>query len=234
MRIAGAPASARRRSSRSAARGATAASMPPFVCASASTSRSASSIEDGRSVRGKTNSRFAAVPPGISPRRARSRTSGRMRSASARIVARALLARSIESRWPSRPKPVTSVSACTSFHDRASTSPAARFSVFICATAARISSGEASSFLMAETAMPVPSALVSSTTSPGRAPSFLKMRRGSTTPVTARPYFGSTSSTLCPPTIGQPASCAFSAPPARISPSISQGWPRGKPTRLSA
>ena len=39
------------------------------------------------------------------------------------------------------------------------------------------------------------------------------IRRGSTVPVTARPYFGSSSSTVWPPTMTAPASATFSAPP---------------------
>lgn len=127
-----------------------------------------------------------------------------------------------------------SVSACTA-REAASTSPAARLSVFIWATAARSSARGAVPPLIASTAMPVPSAFVRSSTSPAFAPLLARMRRGSTRPVTARPYFGSGSSTLWPPTIGQPAACAVSAPPRRISVSCSQGSvPRGKPTTLSA
>ena len=64
----------------------------------------------------------------------------------------------------------------------------------------------------------MPSGLVSSRASPARAPTLRMMRRGSITPVTAIPYFTSSSATLWPPTITTPASRAFSAPPRRISP----------------
>ena len=82
--------------------------------------------------------------------------------------------------------------------------------------------------------MPVPSDLPRRMTSPGFAPALLRTRLGWTRPVTASPYFGSRSSTLWPPTIGQSAFRATSAPPARISPSSSKGCERGQPTMFRA
>src|SRR5206468_2089678 len=173
--------------------------------------------------------------PGDPPRRGRT-TSPMARAGAPALasVARVFGARIAESRCPSRPNPVTSVSACTDFQFRAYTSPAARLSSFICAVAASTSPGSAVPFLIAEMAIPVPSALPSSSTSPGFAPAFVSTRFGSTRPVTANPYFGSRSSTLCPPTMAQSASRAAWAPPARISPSSSNGCERGHPTTFSA
>ena len=62
---------------------------------------------------------------------------------------------------------------------------------------------------MAVVAMPMPSGLVSTSTSPGRSPALVRMRSGWTSPTTAMPYFGSGSSTVWPPAITKPASAAI-------------------------
>ena len=87
------------------------------------------------------------------------------------------LARAISLAWPSRPKPVTSVQACTS--TAASASAAARFErahpghgAFDDAAAG------ARPNLMAVPTMPVPMGLVRISTSPARAPAFVQMRSG--------------------------------------------------------
>ena len=73
--------------------------------------------------------------------------------------------------------------------------------------------------LCAVVTMPVPSALVSTSASPGRAPTLRQMRPGWTRPVTAMPNLISSSITVCPPSTTTPASPAFAMPPRRISPS---------------
>src|ERR687890_290249 len=82
---------------------------------------------------------------------------------------------------------------------------------------------------------PMPSGFVSVSGSPG-VPASLRMRRcGSATPVTAMPYLGSGSSTLCPPATWQPASRATSRPPRSTSAASSIGsTSRGQPNRFTA
>ncbi len=83
--------------------------------------------------------------------------------------------------------------------------------------------GSAASPLAAVVMMPTPSGLVRATMSPGCAPPLVRMRPGCTSPITARPYFGSLSSTVWPPASAPPASKTFSAPPRRISAMTSSG-----------
>ena len=75
----------------------------------------------------------------------------------------------------------------------------------------------ANSRLIAVEIMPVPSGFVNTRASPVWAPAFLINLFSFTSPVTTNPYFGSLSSIEWPPTIGIPASFAFSVPPRRIS-----------------
>ncbi len=48
-------------------------------------------------------------------------------------------------------------------------------------------------------------------------------------PLTTRPYFGSGSTMVCPPTIAMPASRAAEAPPANTAGTVSGSRSRGKP-----
>ena len=81
----------------------------------------------------------------------------------------------------------------------------------------------------------MPSGLVSVSGSPGRPASLRSSRSGSTSPVTAMPYLGSGSSTLCPPATWQPASPATVSPPRSTSAASSNGsTSRGQHSRLSA
>ena len=57
--------------------------------------------------------------------------------------------------------------------------------------------------------IPVPIGLVNISTSPGFDPAFVIWLPGFTVPVTANPYLGSASTTVCPPKIRTPASLAF-------------------------
>ena len=63
------------------------------------------------------------------------------------------------------------------------------------------------------TSSPVPRRLVSSSTSPGRAPPLRSRRSGWPTPMTARPYLGSGSRIVCPPASVPPASRTFADGP---------------------
>ena len=70
--------------------------------------------------------------------------------------------------------------------------------------------------------MPIPSGLVSTSASPGRAPALRVTFASSTTPVTDSPYSGMSWSIEWPPPMTAPASATFSAPPRRISSSTSR------------
>ena len=77
--------------------------------------------------------------------------------------------------------------------------------------------------------MPVPSGLVNTSRSPGRAAALVATRRGSIKPVTAKPALISFSLMLWPPMTGTPASAILSSPPRRICRRTSSGsLPRGK------
>ena len=140
-------------------------------------------------------------------------------TAAASISAATPLAAASSCTWPSRPKPVTSVSACA---PAARACSAARsLSVVMTLTARSTSAASASPRLIAVATAPAPSGLVSTSASPGRPPAFVSTASGATTPVTAIPYLGSGSSIECPPTTAAPAAAAASAPPRRISRSTS-------------
>ena len=53
-------------------------------------------------------------------------------------------------------------------------------------------------------------------------------------PVTASPYFGSLSWIVCPPAMAAPTERTTSAPPRKISASMSRGRSGGKAAMLSA
>ena len=98
-----------------------------------------------------------------------------------------------------------------------------------------LGAGSGSPRLTAVATTPVPSGLVSTSRSPGRALAMVSSRAGSAIPTTARPYLGSGSSIEWPPTTGQPACPATSAPPRRTSASSSTGRSAaGQAVRLSA
>ena len=84
---------------------------------------------------------------------------------SKKMRAPTLLAATIFRRWPRRPKPVTSVSACAPH--RANSSPATRLSVVMTRMASSIAPSLSSPFLAAVVMMPRPSGLVRISTSPG-------------------------------------------------------------------
>ena len=89
--------------------------------------------------------------------------------------------------------------------------------------------------LMAVARTPVPTGLVRISWSPGSTPRLEANRPGSTTPDTARPYFISASSTLCPPLGTAPASSTASLPPRSTSASTAMGsLDAGKQTMFMA
>ena len=102
------------------------------------------------------------------------------------------------------------------------------------ATAASIAPGAASPTRLAVQMRPTPSALVRMSLSPGFPVSLAVSRRGSTSPVTDRPYFTPVSAMECPPARMPPASATFSAPPRKISPRTFRSMLSGKQTRFSA
>src|ERR1700761_7954011 len=139
-------------------------------------------------------------------------------------------ARASLSRCPSRPNPVTSVAARIPAATAAT--EASRLSVVIASTAAGNTSPVC---LCRELSTPIPSGLVSVSGNPARAASLRISTAGSTNPVTAIPYLGSGSSTLCPPATWQPAAEATSSPPRSTSAAIENGsTSRGQQSRLSA
>ena len=169
----------------------------------------------------------------MKPAAARPAAPGNSGTWSAHTSAAVPLARSMRCRWPSRPKPVTSVAATAPA--RSAASLAAAFRVVMASTAADSTSGGAAPRLCAVATTPVPIGLVSTSRSPSRARSTVIRCRGSAIPTTARPYLGSGSSMVWPPTTRQPAAAAASAPPRSTSASSSTGsvWP-GQAVRLSA
>ena len=148
--------------------------------------------------------RLRYIPAGSRPIFASS-TASPIRSMSAtRSSISTSLPWAISQAWPSRPKPVTSVQAWTRYFTMASR--ADLFRVVISFSARARPSGDSSSAFWAVVRTPIPKGLVSSSTSPGRAPELVSTLSGWTKPVTARPYFGSSSRMLWPPVMRAPAS----------------------------
>ena len=110
-----------------------------------------------------------------------------------------------------------------------------RFRVAIPAIAAAISASASSSPLRAVARMPVPRGLVRTSRSPGGRRRWSSIRAGSTRPVTARPYFGSSSSPCgrrrSPPPPRSPFPRRRAGSATRTPTPSRQG---GKPTRLRA
>ena len=111
----------------------------------------------------------ALVPPATTSRWASSSTPGNSGTAAASIVAAQPLACSILWRWPSRPKPVTSVPARTP--SSTAVRDAAAFSVVIVRTARLdLPGGGHAPLRSAVVIMPIPIGFVSTRPIPGRAP----------------------------------------------------------------
>ena len=131
------------------------------------------------------NSRLALSPPARFPPRAASSAPGisaTSRLSSARL---APLASAISLACPSKPKPVTSVAACTATSNVERAVAALRFNSLITFAAASTQASSAVPRLSAVVITPVPMALVSSRRSPGRAPALVQIFSGCTVPVTA-------------------------------------------------
>ncbi len=143
---------------------------------------------------------FAFEPPGTTPSATRRRaceSSGTLPTEISAVVPEAAI---ISYVCPSRPKPVTSVTAWIVKPSIASI--AARLSVHITATASSSAASDrrrgegaaadddvrdAESDRPARIVTPIPSGFVRTSASPGRAPAFRVTRDSSTTPVTERP-----------------------------------------------
>ena len=141
-------------------------------------------------------------------------------TAAASISAATPLAAASSCRWPSRPKPVTSVSACA---PAARACSAARsLSVVMTSTAALHQRGVRQPALDRGRDGARAERLGEHERVAGAAAGVGEhVVRGAPMPVTAIPYLGSGSSIEWPPTIGAPAAAAASAPPRRISRSTS-------------
>ena len=134
-------------------------------------------------------------------------------------------------RWPKSPNPVTSVAAVIPL--LIITLAASAFSVVIESTAIATTFSGACTFLIAVAITPEPIGLVRTSASPARAELLVTILAGSTSPMATSPYFGSSSSTLCPPRIGTPTDRMTSEPPRMISSIMpSERRRRGKPTRF--
>ena len=116
------------------------------------------------------------------------------------------------SAWPATPNPVTSVAAWTAACSSAGRS--SRLTWRIDAIAGAMASASISSFLRAPASVPVPTALVNTRTSPGRAPEFFHSRSGWAKPVTEKPSLRVSSSIEWPPTRWAPAASIVSSAPA--------------------
>ena len=159
-------------------------------------------------------------------------STGRSAAASATPAAEA---RTISTRWPARPNPVTSVQAVAPCPIRISA--AARFDASIEASARSIHRPFALHRMSAANSVPVPSALVRISRSPGRMPALRSTRAGSACPVTARPSARSAPSPVWPPTSAAPASARTSFTPcimSAISVAIFSSGPWGTVTMASA
>ena len=176
--------------------------------------------------------RLRPMPPLKLPRSASASAPGSSGRSRLRSVSPASEASTISPAWPSRPKPVMSVApvAPASW----ATSAATRFSRSMLCTAPSSTAGSQTSFLAAVAITPVPSGFERKTRCPARRPPLRSMRRGSTRPVTQRPYLGSASTTVCPPATTPPASRTLSAPPRKTAAMISLGRSRGKPATFRA
>ena len=125
-----------------------------------------------------------------------------------------------------------SVAACAFASSIAREAPS--LSAVIAAIASSRPAGAMDPRLSAVVRIPVPSAFVSTSASPGCAPALVTMRAGSTTPVTAMPYFGSASLMVWPPRIATPAARATLEPPSKMRAKISRSRSSGKATMFSA
>ena len=123
-------------------------------------------------------------------------------------------ARQSSKRWPSSPKPVTSVHALASA--AASTFAAAPFDTDMDASAPATHGPRARLRISAARIVPVPKGLVSSSASPARMPPLRSSTFGGSTPVTAKPRLASLPSHVWPPASAQPSSRSSAHAPAII------------------
>src|SRR5207253_1332248 len=173
---AGVPSRSNADTSAPARSGSTAIKRPPDVCASNSRTRIGSGTWAANFTSEASASRLRVVPPGIAPRSASSTAFGNSGTDAASISAATPLAASMLCKWPSRPKPVTSVAACTPPPVARIARAAPAFNVAIDCTAAPISAAVARSRFKAVVSTPVPIGLVSTSASPARARASVTMR----------------------------------------------------------
>ena len=126
---------------------------------------------------------------------------------------------------PSRPKPVTSVTALGAYGRRVSA--ASRLSVRIAPTAAVERAVGRAPVALCLQHEPGAERLREEHGVAGRAPLLAQMPSGWTVPTTASPYFGSSSRIVCPPARIAPAARTASSAPASTSPSTSIGSSSG-------
>src|ERR1700722_1212439 len=203
-------------------------SNPPAVCGSKSRVLVISSTEDPNCTTDSANSRLDFKPPGTYPARTHSTAPGSIGIFAEAIFTLTLLASAISRVCPIRPNPVMSVAAWTSGLNSAATSAASLLRVVIDLVAPATHAGSALPCLIAVEMTPVPSGLVSMSTSLAFAPLFAKIRFGCTDPVTAYPNLISSSRILWPPITVQPASIILERPPARICSAICKSSLSGK------
>ena len=168
----------------------------------------------GRRRRSRRRRRRARAAPGSAGRAAASKTK------------RVPDARAISRPWPSRPNPVTSVAARTPAPDER-----LRGGAVEAAHRRRWRRPRSAALVRPwrepDTRTPVPSGLVRTSRSPGRAPPLRSSLSGWAAPMTASPYFGSGSRMVWPPASVPPASRTLDDAPAKISVRTSRGRSSG-------
>ena len=168
--------------------------------------------------------RFSGASVLSMPCAASARAPGRAGSAPPSSTAPAPDARSISSKCPARPNPVTSVQALTA--NRRSTAAAAPLLRAMLSSAAASQSTRANPRICAANTIPVPSGLVRISASPARSPDLRQSAAGSPTPVTAKPSAASPPSALCPPISAQPSPRSTAFAPSIIA---RKSWPMRRP-----
>ena len=163
----------RRATSVSASLPATASSRPPLVCGSKMTSSIASVTPSAGWTASREDSRFRSMPPGTTPSARHASSPSKTGRSSQTTSTSTPEERAISARWPARPKPVTSVQAWAPT-SRAS-SDASRLSALIEAAIVSAAPAGARPICSANASTPVPSGLVSTSRSPGRAPALVRI-----------------------------------------------------------
>mmetsp|Transcript_11578 Transcript_11578/g.34105 ORF Transcript_11578/g.34105 Transcript_11578/m.34105 type:complete len:739 (-) Transcript_11578:200-2416(-) len=191
---------------------------PPAVCGSkragyAGCCTACASLEIARRSR-----RLAGCSDEKMPWPMHSSTPGRIGTSPSRSRTRAFEADAISSRWPSSPKPVTSVHALPPW--RISASAAGAFERTIPSVAAARAAPGAAPRIAAAKRTPVPSGFVRRSASPARMPPLCIIASLGAYPMTAKPRASSAPSHVCPPSSAHPASPSVRQAPAIIWKSV--------------